>query len=209
MPFIDGNWFSVKWPLVACGRPPPTGSSPGRMASEASASGSNSPGDELLEDMAAEEHACEPPHAETRPGPVCGIATPLPTPAPSPVPADEPAAQTSKKKRPRKPAIDLDNAIRDAAAAMKAAQKKVQEAKTQARNERRKKQRLLKKAASLNAEDLERIAVLKRCGWVRAEAAAEPKVAVPGGAEPGAGAADGASSSSAAAKAPDTVGAAT
>ena len=50
---------------------------------------------------------------------------------------------------------------------MKAAQKKVQEAKTQAKNERRKKQRLLKKAASLNAEDLERIAVLKRCGWTK------------------------------------------
>ena len=52
---------------------------------------------------------------------------------------------------------------------MKAAQKKVQEAKSQARNERRKKQRLLKKAASLNAEDLERIAVLKRCGWTKSD----------------------------------------
>ena len=87
----------------------------------------------------------------------------------------EPPAQASsrpvKTKRARKPANDLDSAIRDAAAAMKAAQKKVQEVKTQAKNERRKKQRLLKKAASLNAEDLERIAVLKRCGWTKFEAA--------------------------------------
>ena len=47
---------------------------------------------------------------------------------------------------------------------MKAAQKEVAEARRQARNERRKKQRLIKKAANLSAEDLERIAVLKRCG---------------------------------------------
>ena len=47
---------------------------------------------------------------------------------------------------------------------MKSAQKDMAEARRQGRNERRKKQRLVKKAAHLSPEDLERIAVLKRCG---------------------------------------------
>jgi hypothetical protein len=47
---------------------------------------------------------------------------------------------------------------------MKRAQKAVSEARAQAKNERRKKARLLKKAAGLSPADLERIAVLKRCG---------------------------------------------
>ena len=40
----------------------------------------------------------------------------------------------------------------------------VNEARRAARNERRRKSRLMKKAATLTPEDLERIAVLKRCG---------------------------------------------
>jgi hypothetical protein len=60
----------------------------------------------------------------------------------------------------------LDSYIDQATQAMKQAQKKVNEAKALARNERRKKQRLLKKAASLSPADLERIAVLKRCGMM-------------------------------------------
>ena len=79
------------------------------------------------------------------------------------------AKEPPNKKRARKPSIDLDAYIVEATQAMKMAQKKVQEAKAKAKNERRKKQRLLKKAASLKAEDLERIAVLKRCGFVRAD----------------------------------------
>ena len=44
------------------------------------------------------------------------------------------------------------------------AQKLLKETKTLQRNERRKKQRLIKKAAGLSSNDLERIAVIKRCG---------------------------------------------
>ena len=155
-----------------------------RMASGATASASNSPGDELLQDLLEEEHAKGPTDADVHPAQAKEAAASLPKPPPSPHSAHPATTSPAKRKRPRKPDIDLDDAIRSAAAAMKAAQKKVQEAKSQARNERRKKQRLLKKAAALNADDLERIAVLKRCGWVRAETAAGPGAASPGGAAP-------------------------
>ena len=80
---------------------------------------------------------------------------------------EQEAAQTTpKKERPKRPRIDLDDSIAQAKAAMKAAQKEVAEARRVARNERRKKQRLLKKAVTLSPDDLERIAVLKRCGLV-------------------------------------------
>ena len=49
------------------------------------------------------------------------------------------------------------------------------EARVQARNERRKKARLLKKAAALSPQDLERIAALKRCGL------RDPSLGVPAG----------------------------
>ena len=65
-----------------------------------------------------------------------------------------------------RPSIDLDDFIKNASAAMRAAQKQVNACKAQAKNERRKKQRLLKKAATLSPSDLERIATLKRCGFV-------------------------------------------
>ena len=55
---------------------------------------------------------------------------------------------------------------------MKAAQKSVAEARKIGRNERRKKQRLFTKAIGLSAEDLERIAVLKRCGLQNASSKA-------------------------------------
>ena len=103
--------------------------------------------------------------------------------------AESPAEVVTKKKvaRTRKPSIDLDAAISDATSAMKAAQKRVQQWKAQAKNDRRKKQRLLKKAASLKPEDLERIAVLKRCGFVRSDGtvAHEAQPLVHGGAAPG------------------------
>ena len=67
-----------------------------------------------------------------------------------------------RKRRP-KPALDLDEHIHAAQEAMKAARKQVQLARAQAKLEKRKKQRLVRKASSLNVEDLERIAVLKRC----------------------------------------------
>ena len=60
--------------------------------------------------------------------------------------------------------IDLDLNIKAARMAMKAAAKAVQQAKAKQRNEMRRKQRLMKKAAGLSSGDLERIAVMKRCG---------------------------------------------
>ena len=68
-----------------------------------------------------------------------------------------------KRKRRAKPELDLDEHIRAAQDAMKAARKQVAFARAQAKLEKRKKQRLVRKASSLNVEDLERIAVLKRC----------------------------------------------
>ncbi len=70
----------------------------------------------------------------------------------------------SPKKRRQAPKIDIDAAIARHMADVKEAAKMVHEARKQARNEKRKKQRLMRKAASLTPEDLERIAVLKRCG---------------------------------------------
>ena len=78
--------------------------------------------------------------------------------------AEAPAENSQKKNRTKRPRIDLDDSISKAKQAMKAAQKSVAEARKVGRNERRKKQRLLKKAIGLSADDLERIAVLKRCG---------------------------------------------
>ena len=64
------------------------------------------------------------------------------------------------------PSIDLDDHIRKAHEAIKIARKQVQQARVQAKLEKRKKQRLVRKASTLNVEDLERIAVLKRCGFI-------------------------------------------
>ena len=75
-----------------------------------------------------------------------------------------PVASGGVARRAKKPRIDLDDTIAAARAAMQKAQKEVAEARRAARNERRKKQRLVKKAGTLSADDLERIAVLKRCG---------------------------------------------
>ena len=76
------------------------------------------------------------------------------------------------RKRRRAPKIDIDVAIAKHMEEVKAAAKLVTEAKRLARNEKRRKTRLIKKASSLTATDLERIAVLKRCGlWNPAVAA--------------------------------------
>lgn len=73
-------------------------------------------------------------------------------------------AAPAKRKRARAPKIDIDAAIAGWQLEAKRAAKVMAEAKTAARNERRKKQRLMKKAQTLSAEDLERIALLKRVG---------------------------------------------
>jgi len=61
--------------------------------------------------------------------------------------------------------IDLDDKIRDAKAAAKAAAKSLAQARSQARVERKRRAQLVRKAGQLSAQDLERIAVLKRTGW--------------------------------------------
>jgi len=80
--------------------------------------------------------------------------------------AREPVAddEAGRRKRAKTPKIDIDALIAQHMANMKNAKKLEAEAKKMVRNEKRKKQRLVKKASSLTPDDLERIAVLKRCG---------------------------------------------
>lgn len=86
----------------------------------------------------------------------------LPTsPASCAASSDTPAG---KRKRAHRPPIDIDAKIKDLSKDIEAAQKLLRETKTSQRNERRKKKRLMAKAATLSSVDLERIAVLKRCG---------------------------------------------
>ena len=61
--------------------------------------------------------------------------------------------------------IDLDDRIKEAKAAAKAAAKSLAQARTQSRVERKRRAHLVRKAGQLSAQDLERIAVLKRTGW--------------------------------------------
>jgi hypothetical protein len=61
------------------------------------------------------------------------------------------------------PRLDLDESIAAAREAIKQAKKDMMEARRVNKNEKRQKKRLLRKAAQLSSEDLERIAVLKRC----------------------------------------------
>ena len=75
-------------------------------------------------------------------------------------------------KRLRKAPVDIDDHIATARQKMKEAQKMASAAKAQARNEKRKKQRLMNKAATLTSEDLDRIAVWKRCSM-------DPKTGMP------------------------------
>ena len=86
------------------------------------------------------------------------------TPSPGPLGEAAPAASGEKRKRPARPRIDIDAKITDLSVDIAKAQKLLKETKTLQRNERRKKQRLIKKAAGLSSNDLERIAVIKRCG---------------------------------------------
>ena len=88
---------------------------------------------------------------------------PAPDAKPREADADPPQQAPPVKKRRVKPTIDLDEHIRAAQEAMKAARKQVQQARAAAKLEKRKKQRLVRKASALNVDDLERIAVLKRC----------------------------------------------
>lgn len=77
---------------------------------------------------------------------------------------ESPGTPSQKRKRAVRPPIDIDAKIKDLAKDIEAAQKLLRETKTSQRNERRKKKRLMAKASTLSSADLERIAVLKRCG---------------------------------------------
>ena len=63
-----------------------------------------------------------------------------------------------------RPTIDLDGSIEAAKQAARDASKGLTLARSEARANRKRRARLLNKAATLSAEDLERIAVLKRTG---------------------------------------------
>ena len=63
-----------------------------------------------------------------------------------------------------RPTIDLDSSIEAAKQAARDASKALALARSEARANRKRRARLLNKAATLSAEDLERIAVLKRTG---------------------------------------------
>ena len=69
------------------------------------------------------------------------------------------------RKRVDRPEIDLDTNIKDCRATIQRAQQALTQARQQAKADRRKKARLIKKACHLSPADLERIAVLKRCGY--------------------------------------------
>jgi hypothetical protein len=73
------------------------------------------------------------------------------------------------RKRAKRPDIDYDEKIQEATKNIKEMARAMAAAKSAQKNERRKKQRLVKKASALSPEDLERIAVLKRCGMWTAE----------------------------------------
>ena len=93
------------------------------------------------------------------------------TDAPGAVPASE-AAETAPKPKARggrpkasaRPKIDIDHEIIEANRLADVTRRMMQAAKAAQRNSRRTKQRLVRKAGKLSAADLERIAVLKRCG---------------------------------------------
>ena len=77
-------------------------------------------------------------------------------------PAAAPASRQSRKAL--RPKIDLDDEIRRANDLAAMSRKMLLAAKNVSRNNKKAKQRLIKKAGKLSPEDLERIAVLKRCG---------------------------------------------
>jgi hypothetical protein len=78
---------------------------------------------------------------------------------------DHPQGKAKAKAKSRqKPRIDIDNQITEANRLSGVLRRVAQAAKTAAKNGTRTKRRLVMKAGKLSSEDLERIAVLKRCG---------------------------------------------
>jgi hypothetical protein len=68
-----------------------------------------------------------------------------------------------------RPRIDIDNQISEANRVSAVLRRVAQAAKSTAKNGTRAKQRLVRKAGKVSSEDLERIAVLKRCGLFNGE----------------------------------------
>lgn len=125
--------------------------------------------------------------------------------------AESTASEESSRRRKRvdRPEIDLDSNIREARATIQRAQAALAQARQQAKQDRRKKARLIRKACHLSPADLERIAVLKRCGLTGidpearrphddAAASSDPARAGQGSAAPAAGSAGSSSSHNAA-----------
>ena len=82
----------------------------------------------------------------------------------APMARPPPAAKGRARARPMRPRIDLDEQISQANKLAEVSKKLLSAAKTAQKNQKKQKQRLIRKAGKLSAQDLERIAVLKRCG---------------------------------------------
>ena len=104
---------------------------------------------------------------------VAGSSDEAPQAASAASPAAAKASPQSKKAL--RPKIDLDDEIRRANDLAAMSRKMLQAAKNVSRNNKKAKQRLIKKAGKLSPEDLERIAVLKRCGMYEEDGEEEQK----------------------------------
>jgi hypothetical protein len=80
--------------------------------------------------------------------------------------------------------IDIDDEIEEAFAISDMLKKVQKRAKSMQKSSKKAKQRLVMKASKLRAEDLERIAVLKRCGLFATENASTPNAEVSGDVQP-------------------------
>ena len=78
--------------------------------------------------------------------------------------AASPKAGAKSRARPVRPRIDLDEQIAQATKLAEVSKRMLVAAKSAQKSQKKQKQRLIRKAGKLSAEDLERIAVLKRCG---------------------------------------------
>ena len=79
---------------------------------------------------------------------------------------EQPQPRRAVQKRPKRPRIDIDEQIEEANRLAALLKKVQQSAKNIKKSGQRTKKRLLAKAGRLSGEDLERIAVIKRCGLI-------------------------------------------
>ena len=103
----------------------------------------------------------EQPREDVVVGEETGGASTSPPRHPSAV---SPKAGAKARSRPQRPRIDLDEQIAHANKLAEVSKKMLLAAKSAQKTQKKQKQRLIRKAGKLSAEDLERIAVLKRCG---------------------------------------------